>query len=99
MVNTAGNSLAAIVVKIIQSPVGIMDIDKEKISLYPNPAQSFVILPDEWIGKKIDIYSLDGRLVKSLKISFKVFTIDDLPDGNYFIKCGAQFSSLIILRN
>lgn len=60
-----------------------------KISLYPNPAQNFVVLnnkPDSI--ENIDIYSITGHLVKSvdLKSNNDKIDIKDLAPGLYFLK-------------
>ena len=60
-----------------------------KISLYPNPAQNFVVLnnkPDSI--ENIDIYSITGHLVKSvdLKSNNDKIDIQDLAPGLYFLK-------------
>ena len=58
-----------------------------KISLYPNPAQNFVVLNNEPDSiENIDIYSITGHLVKSvdLKSNNDKIDIQDLAPGLYF---------------
>lgn len=58
---------------------------ENKISIYPNPASDFIkINIDKDVFVKI--FSVSGTLVKQGKTLNKVFTISDLPNGNYIIQ-------------
>ncbi|TDX84133.1 T9SS type A sorting domain-containing protein [Epilithonimonas xixisoli] len=59
-------------------------IEKEKISLYPNPVkQHFTIDINDQI-EQVEIYSINGQLLKTVKS--KKINISDLAKGNYLVK-------------
>ncbi|MGD1998218.1 MAG: T9SS type A sorting domain-containing protein [Flavobacteriaceae bacterium] len=60
-----------------------------QISLYPNPAQDFVVLNNKPESlENIDIYSITGSLVKSVDLNYNSDKVDiqDLAPGLYFLK-------------
>ena len=71
----------------IQNTMAVEDIKVTSIVIYPNPANDFVsILHSEQIIK-VEIYSVDGRLVKSvLNPAENKLDISSLTKGQYIIK-------------
>lgn len=60
---------------------------KEKLSIYPNPAQDFIQLQGNTSkDSKIKIYGLDGKLVKTTDIKSGKIEISELPPAAYFIE-------------
>ncbi|MBD3903440.1 T9SS type A sorting domain-containing protein [Chryseobacterium sp. Ch-15] len=60
---------------------------KEKLSIYPNPAQDFIQLKGNTSkDSKIKIYSLDGKLVKTTDLRSEKIEISELPPSSYFIE-------------
>ena len=60
---------------------------KEKLSIYPNPAQDFIQLKGNTSkDSKIKIYGLDGKLVKTTDIKFGKIEVSELPPAAYFIE-------------
>jgi len=60
---------------------------REKLSIYPNPAQNFIQLKGN-VSKdsKIKIYSLDGKLIKTTDLKSEKIEISELPPSSYFIE-------------
>lgn len=60
---------------------------KEKLSIYPNPAQDFIQLKGN-VSKdsKVKIYSLDGKLIKTADLKSEKIEISELPPSSYFIE-------------
>lgn len=60
---------------------------KEKLSIYPNPAQDFIQLKGNTSkDSKIKIYGLDGKLVKTTDIKSGKIEVSELPPAAYFIE-------------
>lgn len=68
--------------------LSVSDVNlKEKISIYPNPAKNFIsIKGDVPEGSVINIYSLEGKLVKTIRYKSGNIDISDLPVSSYFIE-------------
>ena len=62
---------------------GITEISNSNIYIYPNPASDFIIIENAE-PQQITIYSLDGRLVKTVEGS-NVVDVRDLNKGVYLI--------------
>lgn len=75
---------------------------EETISIYPNPTRnSFVIeLRGVAPNEHVQIYSLDGKLIKEQLIQSKRETIDvaNLADGAYVVKYGHTIQKLAVIR-
>ena len=77
---------------------GIPAITKEKISIYPNPAND--VLNIEGINSitKIRIYNNEGRLIKSIDFpTNKKVNIENLPQGNYYIQVNQYYKKFVKL--
>ncbi|MCX8526289.1 T9SS type A sorting domain-containing protein [Chryseobacterium formosus] len=60
---------------------------KEKLSIYPNPAQDFVQVKGEISSNsKVNIYGLDGKLIKTTDLKSGKVEISELPPSAYFIE-------------
>lgn len=60
---------------------------KEKLSVYPNPARDFIQIKGEIKkGSKINIYGLDGKLIKTTDLKSEKVDISELPSSSYFIE-------------
>ena len=86
----------------IQNTMAVEDIKVTSIVIYPNPANDFIsILHSEQIIK-VEIYSVDGRLVKSvLNPVENKLDISSLTKGQYFIKVddGSGKHSAKLIKN
>lgn len=68
-------------------------IKKENFRVYPNPAQDFIGFKgntEEY--SKANIYSLDGRLIKTANVNSGNVQISDLPPASYFIEVSGKNS-------
>ena len=76
--------------------------DTEKsitINIYPNPAAHYLkIESDDLIGEMIQVFNVNGQLVKEFQHQSLVtnLSITNLPSGTYFVKMGKQVKNLII---
>lgn len=64
------------------------EFEKEKYNIYPNPVSNFLnVTSDNYDHKEIQIYSVSGKLVKSMKSSDSNIQINvsDLSSGNYIL--------------
>lgn len=68
---------------------------KEAVSLYPNPANNQFILSVE--ARNVEIYSITGQLVKTVKGTFDlntVFDVSELNKGIYIVKVKDAFNRI-----
>jgi hypothetical protein len=78
---------------------------KKTVKIFPNPASDYITLQlscADCVKIPIDIYSIDGRKVKSLIINSQTTEIDvsDLPAGMYLVVSGKIYcrEKLLIVR-
>lgn len=75
---------------------------KKTISIYPNPVRNGVVhLAGYGLEElsKVEIYSIDGKLVQTVQQNFKnskKIILKDLPKGIYFLKANSQSLKLIV---
>jgi hypothetical protein len=64
------------------------------MTVYPNPAQNEITIRLNALDqmKEIKIYSLNGSLIKTMRVSGieETITIDELPNGNYLIELQSE---------
>ena len=64
---------------------------KENLVVYPNPAQDFIGFKGNIDNySKANIYSLDGKLVKTSDVKSGNIQISDLPPASYFIEISGK---------
>lgn len=68
-------------------------LNEKLISLYPNPSKTYFELTGEISIENVEIYSLQGQLVKSFKNDSQ-YTISDLAKGMYIVKINATEGTL-----
>ena len=58
------------------------------LSLYPNPADDFLLMDAKDVVKKVEVFDMQGRNVKAFKPNNKklVLNISELPAGNFVLK-------------
>ena len=71
--------------------VGIDDIEKEALNVYPNPASNYINISDTELGD-LSIYNLNGALVKEItKVEGQLsINVSDLDNGIYFVKLATE---------
>ncbi len=60
-------------------------LPKSSMKLYPNPSRDYINIQTESNIRRIDIYDLSGKIVKTNYSADKI-NIENLPKGNYLIK-------------
>jgi len=65
------------------------DINQEKLSVYPNPANNQVNITGMQGETTIELFNSNGSLVKTVRTqeSNLSFSIESLSDGIYLLKC------------
>lgn len=61
-------------------------IEKNKVSLYPNPAKETVNFKNFDKISTVDIYESTGRKVKSVKLDHENISVKDLKPGTYYFE-------------
>ena len=81
-----------------QETEGVSETTNASVSLSPNPTHDAFILHNLNGKQSVNIYALDGRLVKSAEVSEKqLIDISDLPIGLYLVKTESQTLKMIKL--
>ena len=86
-----GNSaIYTFIVTVATAPASaINEIVNSSISIFPNPSSDFVFIEskDDNI-KRIELYSINGKIIKDLEIDTKqfIYKTSDLNNGIYFFK-------------
>ena len=70
---------------------------KTKLSLFPNPASTTIKVSAKEIINSIEVYNLNGILLRTISCKSNVQTIDisDLPAGSYFVRVLGKDSTWI----
>ncbi len=75
---------------VVQPCVGIEELSKGAVKLYPNPASQFLMIDfnPSIINKTVEVYDATGKLVISKTISESLLTLDvsELSNGMYLVK-------------
>ena len=79
----------------ITSVDGINEITADVIQIYPNPTSDFIFI-ENIEPQSVTIYSLDGKLVKSVK-NTNVIDVRDLDKGVYLINIDGATQRIIII--
>lgn len=76
--------------EVIECSVGVDEINKNKVSIYPNPAQSFVSILSKEINTNYQLLDAQSRIVKTGMITTDNENIDlsNLDAGLYFLRVG-----------
>ncbi len=84
-------------------PSGIEDHDVDDITLYPNPSNEFVVIPEKLRNSYLSIYDSKGKLVyNNVNINSVDLNIDKFNDGIYsfvFLKNNEVFKTKIVVVN
>lgn len=64
----------------------IENVEKSELSIYPNPATDVVNISYDKAIKQVEIYDLNGKLVKSYGHVENTISINELATGNYMMK-------------
>lgn len=80
--------VSSVVVSQLQSVGQHMSDNYAEIRIYPNPVKDRIFISGITEGLQIDVISLGGKLMKSIKSegSEIVLTVSDLPQGTYLLR-------------
>lgn len=73
--------------KLISTTSGSESFEAEKVSVYPNPADNYVLVSG-LNNAEVKLYSIEGRLLKKMTNAsgIKMINTADLENGTYFVK-------------
>ena len=81
-----------------QETEGVTETSNASVFLSPNPTHDAFMLHNLNGRQSVNIYALDGRLVKSAEVSEnQLIDISDLPIGLYLVKTESQTLKMIKL--
>ncbi len=62
-----------------------------KLAIYPNPAQESLAIDGIDEGDVIDVFNVEGRLVRKETAGFdRIIDVRGLPKGLYWVQCGRK---------
>lgn len=73
----------------VSGTVGITELEKMDVSIYPNPTNAFVIIKSEGNDDtEISLFTMNGKLIQRVENISGQYRMDlgDLPSGVYFIR-------------
>lgn len=73
--------------------LGVTDLKKTQIKIYPNPAKNFINISTEKPIQSLEIYDVLGRLIKTE--TKNNVNVSQLAKGNYFLKIKTSDQELI----
>ncbi len=75
-------------ISVIRAGIDQIENDKNKIIVYPNPAQDFVKIQSENNMQSVELYDLRGRLISNETVGIQnhEINISDLSKGVYLLK-------------
>jgi putative aminopeptidase FrvX len=65
------------------SPTGVIDYEDNRVKIYPNPANSILVIEGLFDELQISIYDVQGRLVLKRKLVSNIIDIINLSPGIY----------------
>lgn len=65
-------------------PVGVSEIESSDVSVFPNPAQDYVTIVEEF--NSLQVYNVSGSLVLDIQQNQNQINVSDLSSGVYFIQ-------------
>jgi len=84
-VKTTGLPDKTVTVTQVGAPTGIMDSDDRQIKIYPNPANTILVIDGLIQEVQMSIYDIQGRLVLKKELMGNVIDISSLASGVYSI--------------
>jgi hypothetical protein len=65
-------------------PVGVSEIEKTSLNLFPNPAQNYIYLKDQYVSGQI--FNVNGSFVLEIQQNLNQIDVSDLSSGVYFVQ-------------
>lgn len=85
-----------IVVKVVGT--GVEENDENSFSIHPNPATSTVTIDSEIPITRVDIYTIESILKKSVVLQNTTIEISDLSSGVYLLKLFSEEDTVFIRK-
>jgi hypothetical protein len=80
-----GNNIWLDNVNISHSPVSIQEVEDSNLYIYPNPVKDMMTISYDKAISQIDVYDVNGKLVKTFTTVNGTINISDLSDGVYML--------------
>ncbi len=87
-----GSFLALDNFKFVGGDLGLNEKPSIEFALYPNPTSEFLNINSNSVLDKVDIYDINGRLMKSVKMNgtMKFINVGSLAAGQYIVKASTK---------
>ncbi len=69
-----------------KSNLAVNDVNKTNIKVYPNPVVGQLNIKTDETIKSVQVYSLDGKLLKTIKGNATMVDFKNYPKGSYLVK-------------
>ncbi|MBK3517133.1 T9SS type A sorting domain-containing protein [Carboxylicivirga marina] len=79
----------------LKSATAIAEANVENLTIYPNPATDILNITSAEEGSTIEVYGINGVLVKQAMVSNGLISVAELQDGIYFVKVGDLVTKLV----
>lgn len=85
-------------VYVTQATLGSNHLTKNKLEIYPNPAQDFVTISTSEKIEFIEIFDMNGKLINKINQSISKINVSNLAQGVYFLKVNGKHVKKIIKK-
>ena len=79
----------------LQGTASINDFESDEVVLYPNPAKDIIYVKNISVNTLIEIYDINGRLIRETNTTSNSISISDLSRGFYFVNVNGQVKKII----
>lgn len=73
-------------IRFSKSNLAVNDVDKTSIKFYPNPVVDQLNIKTDETIKSVQVYSLDGKLLKTINGNETAINFKNYPKGSYLVK-------------
>lgn len=80
-----GNNVFVDNIEILNTPVDIEDVDESVLSIFPNPVKDVLTINYNKTISQIDVYDVNGKLVKTFTTVGSSINVSDLSNGVYLL--------------
>lgn len=80
-----GNNVWVDDINISNGPLAVESVDNNKLSIFPNPAKDVLNINYDKAINQIDVYDVNGKLVKSFNTVYGSINVSDLSTGMYML--------------
>lgn len=80
-----GNNVFVDNIEILNSPVGIEEVEEGCLAIFPNPVKDVLTINYDKAISQIDVYDVNGKLVKTFTTVGSTVNVSDLSAGVYML--------------